>query len=59
MIKDEKADWRLLSILLNMSESISDSWKVCETVAVLEIFYITLRHNYNKLHYRSVKKQSL
>ena len=59
MIKDEKADQKLLFILSDMSESTDDLWKVCETVAVLEIFYITLKHNHNEFHYRFVRKQSL
>ena len=59
MIKDEKADQKLLFILSDMSESTNNSWKVYRAVAVLEIFYITLKHNHNELHYESVKKQSL
>ena len=42
-----------------MFENINDLWKVCKTVTVFKILYITLRHNHNELHYRSVRKQSL
>ena len=59
MIRDEKADQRLLSILPDMLESTDNSQKVCETVAVLEIFYTVLKYNFNELHYRSVREQSL
>ena len=59
MIRDEKVDWRLLFILSDMSESTDDSQKVCEAVAVLEIFYMTLKHNHNEFHYEFVREQSL
>ena len=42
-----------------MSESMSDLWKAHKTVAVLKILYTVLKHNYNELHYRSVRKQNL
>ena len=59
MIRDEKADQKLLSILPDISESTDDLQKVCETIAVLEIFYTALKHNHNELHYESARKQSL
>ena len=59
MIKDEKADQKLLSILPDMSENTNNLQKAYRTVAVLKIFYIALKHNHNELHYRSVRKQSL
>ena len=59
MIKDEKVNWRLLSILSNMSKNTNDLWKAYRAVAVFEIFYTALRHNYNELHYKSIRKQSL
>ena len=59
IIKDKKADQKLLFILSNMSESTNNSQKVCRAVAAFEIFYITLKYNHNELHYRSVRKQSL
>ena len=59
MIKNEKADQKLLFILSNMSESTNNSQKVCRAVAALKILYTALRHNYNELHYRFVRKQSL
>ena len=59
MIKDKKADQKLLFILSDMFKNTDNSQKACETVAVFEIFYITLRHNHNEFHYRFVRKQSL
>ena len=59
MIKDEKADQKLLFILSNMFKSTDNLQKVYKTVAALEIFYMTLRHNHNELHYRFVREQNL
>ena len=59
MIKDKKADQKLLFILLDMSESTDNSQKVCRVVAAFEIFYTALKHNHNEFHYEFVREQSL